>query len=533
MTSRVWVTAIAVALAGAAGVTAAPAYGQSPASPQDNPPVAEVIPEQPSKRASAASVVAQVPLPPETDRRVVTINNTADGPKIEAVTVTSAAAAVGAVKDAQKSPEVAAVAIDTRVRVKTDYTGSQWALSDLNATATWTMSTGSGVKVAVVDTGVQATHPDLSGRVLSGAEFVSGGGVSTGNGQDDQNGHGTHVSGIIAADRDGDLVTGIAPSSSILPVRVLDSSGSGWNSDVDAGIIWAADNGADVINLSLGGSSSSSVDAAAISYAVNTKHVAVFAAAGNGGAGASPNYPAAYPGAVGVSAVDSSNTIAGFSNRGSYVDLAAPGVSIISDYPTSTVATMSGTSMATPYASGSAAVALSALRGRNPAATGTEVTGALQSTATDLGAAGRDDNYGHGLVNPYAAIMSLGGSPPTPAPTPTPTPTPTPAPTPTPTPTPAAPGMPLGVSAVARAAAITVRFTPPASAGSAAVTRYEVRCVSNRAAARDYVGNSNLRGVTFLRVKRPTTYRCAVRAGNPAWGSWSGGVKARAKARRR
>lgn len=488
-------------------------------------PTRREVPRLPSKSADPVAVVAEVPLPTPAPRRVVAIRNTESGPRIEVVKAPDAPAAEATVAALQRDPTVAGVNIDTPVRATVDFSSQQWALPALNATTTWAKSTGAGVRVAVVDTGVQGSHPDLQGRVLSGAEFLGGTGQATGgNGQNDQNGHGTHVAGIVGANRDGNLVTGIAPGASIMPVRVLDGNGAGWNSDVDAGIIWAADNGADVINLSLGGNSSSSTDAAAIAYAANTRHVAIFAAAGNGGPTAGPSYPAAYPGAIGVSATDSSNTIASFSNRGSYVSLAAPGVSILSDFPTSTVATMSGTSMATPYASGSAADALSALRTTSPRATGRDIVDVLQQSATDLGVAGRDTSYGFGLVNPAAAVNRVTA----PSPTPT-TPTPT-TPTPKPVPAPTAPSAPRAVIVTAATRSLSVRFSAPVNAGSRPITKYQVLCTSASRSV-SATGNANLRSATFTGLSQPGSFRCSVRAGNGLWGPWTSPV-APAAARR-
>ena len=185
-----------------------------------------------------------------------------------------------------------------------------------------------------------------------------------GNGEVDPAGHGTHVAGIIAAHANNGVgIAGAAPGVKILPVRVLDASGSGSSSDVAEGIIWAADHGARVINLSLGGGPSPGMQIA-MQYALS-KQVVTFAAAGNAYQdGNLPTYPAAYPEAIAVAAIDSNLQHADFSNTGSYVDLAAPGDLIWSTYGQghSQYALMSGTSMATPYATATAALVL----GENP-----------------------------------------------------------------------------------------------------------------------------------------------------------------------
>src|SRR4051812_49168670 len=168
---------------------------------------------------------------------------------------------------------------------------SQWALDRVSFEATWPLTRGYGIKVAVVDTGVRADHEDLGANVLPGKDFVQSGG----NGWNDQNGHGTHVAGIIAAAANNMKgIAGGAPGVKILPVRVLDANGSGNASSVTDGVIWAADQGARVINLSLGGTTPSAGTREAIKYA-NSKGAIVLAAAGNGAqTGNTPIYPAAF-----------------------------------------------------------------------------------------------------------------------------------------------------------------------------------------------------------------------------------------------
>jgi hypothetical protein len=236
----------------------------------------------------------------------------------------------------------------------------------------------------------------LSSILLPGVDYVNGT-----DGRIDPNGHGTHVAGIIAAQADnGRGIAGGAPGVHILPVRVLDATGSGSTSNVAAGIIWAADNGARVINLSLGGGASQGMHDAII-YAVN-KGAVVLAAAGNSGDGAAPVYPGAFDESIAVAAIDSNRTRASFSNTGSYVDIAAPGAGIISTYGSAAnaYASMSGTSMATPYAAAAAALVLSA----KPSLSSTGVRDLLLASADDLGSAGFDNWYGYGLVDPRDAV---------------------------------------------------------------------------------------------------------------------------------
>ncbi|TQS39544.1 S8 family peptidase [Cryptosporangium phraense] len=354
--------------------------------------------------------------------RIVSVRTIGGRPSVSSVTVTGRASATAAVAAAQQDAATVSVGVDEVVHLTDDGTATaaatndplrsrQWALTTLKAETDWTKSTGSGVTVAVIDTGVQASHPDLAGQVLKGIDLVGDKPAST-DGSNDENGHGTHVAGIIAAVANNKIgVAGLAPNVKILPIRVLDADGSGYDSDMAKGIIQAVDRGAKVINLSVGGTEAGATSSA-VQYALS-KNVTVVAAAGNERQdGNATSYPAADAGVIGVAATDSTNKDADFSNTGSYVDVAAPGVSILSTYMGSQYATMSGTSMATPYVAATAALLKSVSPGLTPA----QVTTALESTATDLGAAGRDDVFGYGLINPYAALcgqVSCDGSSPT------------------------------------------------------------------------------------------------------------------------
>ena len=241
-----------------------------------------------------------------------------------------------------------------------DLGGEQWWLDNVNIPEVWNPSgdfsgaSGAGTVVAVVDTGVDLDHREFQGRIVGGYDFVGNDSVA-----DDGNGHGTHVAGIIAAANDGRGVTGAAYSASIMPIRVLDDSGSGSTTDVVAGIRFAADNGADVINLSLGGGGSSRAMADAVQYASELGSVVVMAAGNSGGS--SPEYPAAYALNYGlaVGAVDQNGDLASFSNRSGDIVLdyvTAPGVNIYSSIPGNRYASYSGTSMATPVVAAAAAI---------------------------------------------------------------------------------------------------------------------------------------------------------------------------------
>ena len=287
------------------------------------------------------------------------------------------------------------------------YRSQQWALTALKAETVHQETRGSGVTVAVIDTGVKSSHSDLSGNVLSGTDYIV-----PGTSANDENGHGTHVAGIIAALYNNSRgIAGMAPRAKILPVRVLDRYGSGTSANVAKGILYAVSKGAKVINLSLGSTQSSTAMQSAVAEAIR-KNVLVVAAAGNRGCGlfGSPTeYPAAYPGVVGVAAVTQSLQRASFSSCGSWVDVAAPGQSIISTMIRSSVGlgcsstadycTLSGTSFSAPYVAATGALAI-AERGWSQST----VASRLQSTATDLSPAGRDRNTGSGFINPLKLV---------------------------------------------------------------------------------------------------------------------------------
>ncbi|MEH2001709.1 MAG: S8 family peptidase [Nostoc sp.] len=262
-----------------------------------------------------------------------------------------------------------------------DLGGNNWGADLVKAPEAWAHGyTGKGVVVAVVDTGVDYNHEDLKNNIWTNSKEIAGNGIdddgngyvddnygwnfaSNSNNTLDDNGHGTHVSGTIAGENNNYGVTGIAYDAKIMPVKALDDSGSGSYSSIAKGIHYAVDNGANVINLSLGGASSNGTLESAIDYA-SSKGVIVVMAAGNDG-GSSPDYPASYASKSGIAvgAVDKNNKLADFSNRSgtneiSYVT--APGVKVYSSVPNNQYATYSGTSMAAPHVAGVVALMLSA-----------------------------------------------------------------------------------------------------------------------------------------------------------------------------
>ncbi|MED4754643.1 S8 family serine peptidase [Brevibacillus choshinensis] len=291
--------------------------------------------------------------------------------------------------------------------IEDPYYSEQWGLEQIQAPAAWEAANGdAGVTVAVIDTGVDYTHPDLKGRVDTANDYDY---VNNDRDAKDDEGHGTHVAGIIAAKLNSHGIAGVAGDRNvkILALKALDRDGEGNMYDVATAIMDAADLGADVINLSLGAELEDGVESAprtitdAVQYAIN-KGSLVVAAAGNDAANADRYIPASIPGVVTVSAVGTDLRLATFSNYGSSVDLAAPGVDILSTYPGGRYAYMSGTSQATPFVSGVAAL----LKASEPALSVNELTNRLLNTAADLGKTGRDNQYGYGLVNASRAIQS-------------------------------------------------------------------------------------------------------------------------------
>ncbi|WP_369201817.1 type VII secretion-associated serine protease mycosin [Streptomyces sp. PU-14G] len=289
----------------------------------------------------------------------------------------------------------------------------EWALGALNAKAAWKTTKGQGVTVAVLDTGVDADHPDLRKNVLKGKDLV---GMGASRGDRAWARHGTAMAGIIAGHGHGkggeDGILGIAPEAHVLPVRVLledqdpqrakarDERGTA----LAEGIRWATDHGADVINLSLGDDSDSAHpdphEDAAVRYALR-KGVVVVASAGNGGEdGDHVSYPAAYPGVIAVAAVDRKGARASFSTRRWYATVAAPGKDILIADPDRTYYQGWGTSAAAAFTSG--AVAL--VRAAHPDLSPAQIKELIADTARNTPEGGRSDAVGTGVVDPAAAI---------------------------------------------------------------------------------------------------------------------------------
>ncbi len=276
----------------------------------------------------------------------------------------------------------------------------QWGLTISEADSAWQRTRGGGVIVAVIDSGIDNSHPEFDGRLLTGFDARNGG-----SGAYDWNGHGTSVAGIIAAaGNNGIGGSGICPDCRILPIRACDAFGRCDDASVVAGIYYAVDNGARVINLSLGGPGDSSALRAAVAYAT-ARDVLITAAAGNEGGGGAANYPAAYPDVIAVAASDRDDRIGQFSNSGNYVSLTAPGVEIVTTLPNVSYGRTSGTSAASPFVAG----ALALLAAARPDLRADDLSCLLLSNADDRGSPGFDDSYGHGRLNIGRAMAALDG----------------------------------------------------------------------------------------------------------------------------
>lgn len=269
----------------------------------------------------------------------------------------------------------------------------QWHLHKIGAPEAWDKSQGGFGPIAIIDTGIASSQSDLSGSVLPGYNFVS-----DNTDTNDDNGHGTHVAGIVSAStNNSNGVASIGFKGTLLPVKVLDGSGAGSYGDVASGIIYATDQGAKIINLSLGGSSSSRTLEDAIKYAL-ARGVVIVAAAGNNG-NDSAVYPAMYPGVVAVTATTQNDALASFSSYGNHTFISAPGEAIISTYHSGGYATLSGTSMAAPLVSGLIGLAIS-----SGATTPHNVLNDLRASSDKVGAYAYDQNgwnqyFGYGRIN--------------------------------------------------------------------------------------------------------------------------------------
>jgi subtilisin len=272
-------------------------------------------------------------------------------------------------------------------------------INQIKAPLAWDVTRGKGVKVAVLDTGIDFDHPDLAANYKGGVSFVP-----DETSPMDHNRHGTHCAGIIGAALNGAGVVGVAPAAYLYAVKVLNRSGSGNWSWLIAGLDWCINNGIHVASMSLGGTAPAAVQTMCdLAFA---RGVLLVAAAGNS---AGPvEHPARYGSVIAVSAIDGANQLASFSCRGPEVELCAPGVQVLSTVPGGGYARLSGTSMACPHVSGAAALAWSTHR-FPPAGLALHIgiRRLLATTADNLGSPGRDNNFGFGRVDAEQAAFEF------------------------------------------------------------------------------------------------------------------------------
>ena len=297
------------------------------------------------------------------------------------------------------------------VAVNDPQTGGQYSLDRMRVRDAWSRSKGGSNLVAVLDTGVQAGHTDLHGRVAKGYDFVN-----NDSGASDDNGHGTWVAGIIAANANDHYgIAGISWTDRILPVKIMDGNGTGSTADLAAGITYAANRGADVINMSVGGFPYSQAIQDAVNDAWNRGAVLVGAAGNNNRS--ETFYPASFDHVVSVSATQVEDEFSNWSSYGPKVDVSAPGSSVLTTNCTASACQhpdwgshtyISGTSFATPNVSGVVAL----IRAKYPSYTPSQVVSRLLNTVDDRGYAGRDDRYGLGRVNAYRALGASVAQPP-------------------------------------------------------------------------------------------------------------------------
>lgn len=278
-----------------------------------------------------------------------------------------------------------------------------WGSKLLGIPPLWQQTQGEGIKVAVLDTGIALEHPDLKPAILAARDFTRSPSAA-----DDAQGHGTHVAGIIAAQRNAHGIVGVAPKAKILAAKVLNDEGSGTSADIVAGIRWAVATGADILSLSLGSPEPDREIHQALLLAI-AQGVFVITAAGNEGPDLDTvGYPAGFPEMVAVGSIDRRKRLSRFSSRGRQVDVVAPGDEITSCYPPRGYAVLSGTSMATPFVSGVVALALAKHRkmgGKTPFRTQQDLIEHLCRTATDAGPSGFDPLYGCGILDPAKLIL--------------------------------------------------------------------------------------------------------------------------------
>jgi subtilisin family serine protease len=273
-----------------------------------------------------------------------------------------------------------------------------WGLALLHVPDHWKQTAGAGVRVALLDTGIDESHPDLADAIDEARDFTRSRSDPT-----DRNGHGTHTAGIVAARKNDRGVIGVAPQCRLLVGKVLGDDGVGSSVAVAAGVDWACDTGAAVISMSLGSPEPDAQLHSAIERA-NAKGVFIITAAGNAGRPNSVKYPARWRETIAVAAVNRNGRLSRFSSRGPQVDMAAPGQDVLSTFRDGGYATLSGTSMAAPFVAGITALLIALHRdaadARTPLRNTADLREHLRRTAHDAGPTGHDPGYGWGLINP-------------------------------------------------------------------------------------------------------------------------------------
>lgn len=297
-----------------------------------------------------------------------------------------------------RNPHIKFAELDQLTRpeasVSDPYAGSEWHLAKIGAYEAWNQSQGQGLTIAILDTGVDATHPDLVSRLVRGWNFFNNSADTS-----DAYNHGTKVAGSAAAAMNNSIgVAGVSGQTMIMPLRISDASGYGSWAAMAQALTYAADHGARVANISFSSAATSASVLSAAQY-MKDKGGLVFVSAGNTGATSTAQ---ATKSAIVVAATDSTDARAGYSTYGPVVSLSAPGSAIYTTLPGGAYGAVSGTSFASPITAAVAALVMAA----NPALSSTQVENILFSTAGDLGTAGRDDYYGHGRVDAAAAVQA-------------------------------------------------------------------------------------------------------------------------------
>jgi subtilisin len=279
-----------------------------------------------------------------------------------------------------------------------------WGSAKLKLPEAWKLTRGRGIRVAVLDTGVDRNHPDLVGRIVAAKDFTG-----SPNGSADVQGHGTHCIGIVAANDNETGTVGVAPECEILAGKVLGDNGSGLSTWIAAGIDWSVESKADVISMSLGSSAPDNRIRGAVQRAVAAGVIVIAAAGNEGPREGTVGFPGGFPECVCVASTNVRDLISNFSSRGPRVDVAAPGEAVKSTYPGGRYATLSGTSMATPQVAGVAALVIAHARANGKTITPDQFRELLGKTSRDLPPPGRDTAAGFGLIQPVELLAAIGG----------------------------------------------------------------------------------------------------------------------------